>query len=218
MRPPRAGINFVQDIPPQAKAAFETGLKLARENRIPEAIAAYQDAIKIFPTYFNAHLILASELAKQNKLQDAISSLDAARSVNPKDDRVYDLFARVMMQQRKFSVAARIYAEAARLNPAEPQYQISQAIALIEQAGLIDVGQKSADEDRRFALDEAERILLQALKQNDRLADAHLQLARVYERKGQKKQAADQLELYLRKSPGAKNADQIKLAIKTLRQ
>jgi tetratricopeptide (TPR) repeat protein len=119
-RTARPGINFVQNIPAPALAAYETGLKHAREKRVAEAIASYQNAIKLFPNYFNAHLILANELAKQGKFQEAIASLDAARTANPKDDRVYDLFARVMMQQRKYAMAARIYAEAARLNPAEP--------------------------------------------------------------------------------------------------
>ena len=219
-RPPRPGINFVQNIPAPALAAYETGLKHAREKRVAEAIASYQDAIKLFPNYFNAHLTLANELAKQGKFQEAIKSLDAARTANPKDDRVYDLFARVMMQQRKYAMAARIYAEAAKLNPGEPQYLLSQATALIEQSNLINVaaGSAAAEEERSFALVEAEKILLQVTKQNDKLADVHLQLARVYERKGERGRAATELERYLSKAPNAKNADQIKAAIKTLRE
>ncbi len=45
-----------------------------------------------------------------------------------------------------------------------------------------------------------------------------MQLARVYEKKGERKQAAEQLERYLRKAPNAKNAEQIKGAIRTLTQ
>lgn len=220
-RPPRPGINFVQNIPAPALAAYEAGLKHAREKRVAEAIASYQDAIKLFPNYFNAHFTLASELARQNKFQEAIASLEAARSANPKDDRVYDLFARVMMQQRKYAMAARIYAEAARLNPGEPQYLLLQATALIEQTSLTNVAAGSAaaaEEERSFALVEAEKILLQVTKQNDKLADVHLQLARVYERKGERGRAAAELERYLSKAPNAKNADQIKAAIKTLRE
>ena len=217
--PPRAGINFVQDVPPAARAAFEAGLKLARENRVAEAIASYENAVKLFPSYFNAHFSLAQEFARQSKLQEAITSLEAARLVNPKEDRVYDLFARVMMQQRKYSVAARIYAEATRLNPAETQYLLARATALIEQVVVIDASPaKAVAEDRSFALSEAERILAQALKQNEKLAEVHLQLARVYEKKGERTRAAEQLERYLRKTPNAKNAEQIKAAIKKLRQ
>jgi tetratricopeptide (TPR) repeat protein len=219
VRPPRAGINFVQNIPAPALAAFEAGLKHSRENRPTEAIASYREAIKIFPNYFNANLTLAAELAKQGQLQEAITSLEAARAANPKDDRVYDLFARVMMQQHKYSVAARIYAEAARLNPAETQYLLSRGTALVEQVVVIDGAPSTAAADERsFALAEAEGVLLQAVKQNEKLADAHLQLARVYEKKGDRARAAEQLERYLRKAPNAKNAEQIKAAIKTLRQ
>lgn len=218
VRPPRAGINFVQDVPPAARAAFEAGLKLSRENLIAEAIASYENAVKLFPGYFNARLNLANEYARQGKLQEAITNLEAARVVNPKDDRVYDLFARVMMQQRKYSVAARIYGEATRLNPAETQYLIARATALIEQVVVIDAAPAKADEERSFALAEAERILAQALKQNEKLAEVHLQLARVYEKRSERKQAAEQLERYLRKAPTAKNAEQIKDAIRTLRQ
>jgi regulator of sirC expression with transglutaminase-like and TPR domain len=125
-----------------------------------------------------------------------------------------------MMQQRKYAMAARIYAEAAKLNPGEPQYLLSQATALIEQSTLINAaaGSVAAEEERSFALVEAEKILLQLTKQNDKLADVHLQLARVYERKGERGRAATELERYLSKAPNAKNADQIKAAIKTLRE
>ena len=218
VRPQRAGTNFVQDVPPAAQAAFEAGLKLARENRLAEAIVSYESAIKLFPSYFNAHFTLAHEYARQGKLQQAITSLEAARAVNPKEDRVYDLFARVMMQQRKFSVAARIYAEATRLNPTETQYLLARATALIEQVVVIDASPaKTAEEDRSFALAEAEKILSQAIKENEKLAEVHLQLARVYEKKGERTRAAEQLERYLRKAPNAKNAEQIKDAIKKLR-
>lgn len=218
LRPPRAGINFVQDVPPAALAAFMAGIKLTRENRIDEAIASYQNAIKIFPTYFNAHLTLGNELARQGKLQEAITSLEAARLVNPKDDRVYDLFGRVMMKQRKYAVAARIYAEAARLNPAEPQYQLARATALVEQATTIDQTKSAtAAEERLFALTEAENTLTQLSRQDKKLADVHLQLARVYERKGERARAAGELEQYLRKAPNAKNAEAIRGAIKSLK-
>ena len=219
IRPPRPGLSFVQDIPPPALAAFESGLKLAREKRDAEAIAAYENALKIFPDYFNARFVLANELARQGKFVEAIKHLEDARRVNPKDDRVYDLFARMMMQQRKYAVAARIYAEAARLNAAEPQYQLSEATALVEQASIIDQTKSPTDaEQRLFALTEAEKILIQLSRQDRKLADVHLQLARVYEKKGDRARAAEELEQYLRKAPTAKNAEAVRQAIKSLKK
>jgi predicted Zn-dependent protease len=218
VRPARAGLTFVQDIPKSARAAFESGIKAARENRVPEAMSAYESAIGIFPDYFDARLVLANELAKQGKFQEAIKHLDEARRVNPNDDRVFDLFARIMMQQRKFAVAARIYAEAARLNPADALYLLAEGTALVEQASSIDASQsKAAADERTFVFTEAEKVLLEALRLNKQLADVHLQLARVYEKRGERPRAAAELEQYLKKAQNVKNAEAIRQAIKTLR-
>ena len=218
VRPPRAGLSFVQDIPKTARVAFESGIKLSRENHLPEAISAYENAIAIFTDYFDAHLVLANEFAKQSKFPEAIKHLDEARRVNPKDDRVYDLFARIMMQQQKYAVAARIYAEAAHLNPTDSQYLLAEGTALVEQASIIDAAQsKAAADERTFVFTEAEKVLLEALRVNKQLADVHLQLARVYEKRGERPRAAAELEQYLKKAQNVKNAEAIRQAIKTLR-
>jgi tetratricopeptide (TPR) repeat protein len=220
VRPPRAGLNFAQNVPRTARDAFETGIKFARENKPVEAVAAYENAIKIFPDYFDAHFVLASELARQGKFNDAIKHLDEARRINPKDDRIYDLFARVMRQQHKYAVAARIYAEAGRLNPTEPQYLIAEAASLIDQGMTIDPTQsKAAADERAFAFNEAAKALDRADQLgNHKLAEVHLQRARLYEKKGERARAADELEQYLRKTPNAKNADALRQAIRTLRE
>src|SRR6185503_20265753 len=79
VRPPRPGLSFVQEVPKAARDAFDSGLKFARENRTADAISAYETAIKIFPDYFDARLVLANEVARQGKFPEAIKHLDAAR-------------------------------------------------------------------------------------------------------------------------------------------
>ncbi|MCA1817863.1 MAG: hypothetical protein LC746_15995, partial [Acidobacteria bacterium] len=65
---------------------------------------------------------------------------------------------------------------------------------------------------------EAEKALARADEiSNRRLADVHLQRARLYEKRGDRARAADELEQYLRKAPNAKNAEAIRQAIKQLR-
>ncbi|MDT7603968.1 MAG: Tetratricopeptide repeat [Acidobacteriota bacterium] len=219
VRPPRAGLNFAQNVPKAARDAFEAGVRAARDNKPGEAITAYESAIKIFPDYFDAHFVLASELAQQGKLDDATKHLQEARRVNERDDRVWDLFARILRQQHKYAVAARVYAEAAKLNPSEPQYLISEAASLIDQGATIDPAQsKAAADERAFAFNESEKALAQADTLSSRkLAEVNLQRARLYEKRGDRARAADELEQYLRKAPNAKNADAIRQAIKTLR-
>jgi tetratricopeptide (TPR) repeat protein len=215
IRPPRAGLNFVQNVPPAARAAYESALKLLRDARAPDALASLQEAIRLFPDYFDARFLLASEYIKGGKLGEAITELNEAQRINPKDDRVWHAFGSVLMQQRKFAVAARIFAEAARLSPNDPQYLLLQATALIEQAASIAPGK--ADE-RNYAFTEAEKSLARADElSNRKLAAVHLQRARLYEKRGDRARAADELERYLRQSPDLKNAAAIREAIKTLR-
>lgn len=215
VRPPRAGLNFVQNVPPPARAAYESALKLLRDGRAADALTSLQEAVRIFPDYFDARFLLASEHIKGGKLGEAITELNEAQRINPKDDRVWHAFGSVLMQQRKFAVAARIFAEAARLSPSDPQYLLLHASALIEQAALI--GQDKTDE-RNYALGEAEKSLARADELGKRkLAAVHLQRARLYEKRGDRARAADELERYLRQSPDLKNAAAVREAIKTLR-
>ncbi|MCA1628828.1 MAG: carboxypeptidase regulatory-like domain-containing protein [Acidobacteria bacterium] len=218
VRPPRAGLNFAQNVPRTARDAFESGVRLARENKPAEAVAAYEGAIKIFPDYFDAHFVLASEFARQGKFDDATKHLQEARRVNERDDRVWELFARILMRQRKFAVAARVFGEASRLNPTDAQYLVSQASAFIEQASATDASKsKAAADEREFAFAEAEKSLARAEQLDRKLAEVNLQRARLYEKRGDRARAASELEQYLRKAPNAKNAEGVRQAIKTLR-
>ncbi|HLL70388.1 MAG TPA: tetratricopeptide repeat protein [Pyrinomonadaceae bacterium] len=215
VRPPRAGLNFVQNVPKAARDSYELSLKHLRENRAPDAHAALREAVRVFPDYFDAHFLLASEHIKQNKLDDAIKELNEAQRINPKDDRVWHAFGNVLMQQRKFAVAARVFAEASRLSPNDPQYPLLMGTALIEQAATID---PAKPEERNYAFSEAEKSLARAYQLSERkLAAVHLQLARLHEKRGDRARAADELEQYLRRSPDLKNAAAIREAVKTLR-
>jgi len=218
-RPPRAGLNFVQNIPQAAQTSYESALKLSKQGKKEEAIAALQEAIRIFPDYFNAHFILGSEFMKAGKHGEAIAQLDEARRINPRDDRTYELFGLVLMQQKKYAVAAAVFAEASRMSALDPQYPLMRGMALIEQASTINGSQsKQAENDRVATLNDAETSLKHAYElSGKKLAAAHLQLARVYEKRGQRDRAASELEQYLREAPDAKNADAVRDGIKKLR-
>lgn len=216
-RSPRAGVIFVQKVPKPALDAFEMAMNLLAKRRAQEAQASLESAIKIFPDYLEARFVLAGELAKKGKLDDAINQLNEAQRVNPKDDRVWYAFGAALLQQRKYAVAARVFGEAANLNPLEPQYSYMQGLALIDQAATIEPNTQQAIDTRNFFLAEAEKVLLRAYEVSDKkLAVVHLQLARLYEKKGDRNRAAGELEQYL-KSPEAKNSAAIREAIRKLR-
>jgi TolA-binding protein len=214
----RGGVRFVQAVPKAAEDAFTQATKMLGDGRVDEAQAALEISLKIFPDYFDARFLFASELFKQGKLDDAIKQLNEAQRINPKDARVWYLFGTLLVQQRKYAVAARVFAEAANLNPLEPQYSFMQGVALIDQSANDQSEAKQSGEVRAFFLSEAEKALIRAYEvSGKKLALVHLQLARVYEKRGDRKRAAEELDQYLR-SPDAKNPAQIRDAIKKLRE
>jgi Flp pilus assembly protein TadD len=67
--------------------------------------------------------------------------------------------------------------------------------------------------------DEAEKELLLSLKLGkEQMKEAHRILAIIYSSRGAKKQAAQQLEAYLKLAPNAPDADQIKQMIRRLNE
>lgn len=210
---------FVQNVPPVARDAFDRGMKLLKEGKSSESIAALQEATKNFPDYFDAHFAMANELIKLDRLAEAIAELEHARRINSKDDRVYQSFSVILVKQKKYAVAAAVLGEASKLNPNDPQILVMRGSALIDQAQTIDPSKsKESAAERNSVFDMAEKDLMKAYEMSSKkLISVYLQMARLYEKKGDRARAADELESYLKLSPDAKNADAIREAIKKLR-
>jgi len=216
-RPGRVSVS--QNVPARAREAFERGMKLSREGHATEAEAAVREAVTVFPDYFDARFWLANELIRTKRLDDAVPHLEVARRVNPNDERVYLSFGNLLMLKNNYAVAAAVFGEAARLSPTDPQPLFHRGMALVSYAAQIDAASsKKAADARRLALDDAEKALTEAYRlSGKKLADAHLQLARVYEKRGDLARAADEIEQYLRQNPDAPNAAGLRDAVKSLR-
>lgn len=217
---PRATVvsAFNQDIPKAARETLDRAKKMASQGKAELALSLMREAINLFPDYFEAHLEMGNELLQTGHLEEAITELDKARKINPNDDRAYFSFGLVLMQQKNYAIAIAVFAEAARLNPTNPVNPLMRGIALIHQASTIDLGASEAAADREFILKRAEVALGQAFElSGKKLTADYLTLAMFYEMKGERTRAADELEQYLQKNPGAKNADAIRQAIKRLR-
>jgi tetratricopeptide (TPR) repeat protein len=209
---------FRQDIPPSALEAYKRGVKLLAEHKGNEGIAALNEALRLMPNYFDAHFALGLELFHLGRLNDAIASLEKARAINPNDGRLYYTFGLVLGEQKKYALAARVLGEAWRLNPSNFSILVSRGTFLIEYALSVNSASTSGATERNATLGMARSDLLKALElSGGKTAAAHLQLARVYEKTGDPRKAADELEQYLRLSPDDKRAEAIRAAIKTLR-
>jgi Tfp pilus assembly protein PilF len=199
---PRAGTVFQQEVPEAALKAYRRGLRMLAERKSDEGTAALREAIKILPKYFDAHFALALEFVRLHRTTEATEELEQARAINPKDGRLYHTFGLVLYEQKKYALAATVFEAAVKLDPANAEARLMRGAALIETGRL----KEAEDEIAR-----ADQI------SSHKLPIVHLHLARVYERRGNRSRAADELEAYLRQKPEADNAPAIREAIKKLR-
>ncbi|MDQ2977193.1 MAG: tetratricopeptide repeat protein [Acidobacteriota bacterium] len=207
---------FVQDVPKPARQALDRAMKLSVDNKPDAAIEKMQEAIKLFPQYFEARLQLGNQFMKLGRLAEAIAELDRAREVNANDECLYQSFGLVLMRQRNYAVAVAVFSEASRLNPTNPMNALMKATALIHQAYSMNSGTGTGD--REHILNRAEVALTDAASLSDkRLKPDHLTLAMLYEMKEDRARAAAELESYLIENPNVRNAEDLRQSIQKLR-
>jgi tetratricopeptide (TPR) repeat protein len=215
-RAPAGVVNaFSQEVPKAARERLDRARKLADEGKGEAAMVEVREAIRIFPRYFDAHLMLGNYLVQTGHLEEAIPELDLAREVNPNDERVYQSFGLLLMKQRKYPIAVAVFTEATRLNPTNPVNFLLRASGLIYQTATIEAAEAN---QRRDLLKQADLALAKAAELSDKKAKIDsMTLAMFYELKGEPSRAADELEGYLKTNPGARNAEVIQKEIARLR-
>jgi tetratricopeptide (TPR) repeat protein len=210
---------FTQNVPSAARDMFDRAIRMSKAGKGELAQVLLKESLKVYPNYFDAHLALGNELFKAGKLAEAMTEFEKARSINPRDDQVYLSVGLVMMQQKRYNVAASVFADASLLNPVEPLHRLMRGIALVREASAINrTNSKSSAAERDALYKRAEEALAQAYDlSSGRLPEVYLYRALIYEQKGERARAADELEQYLQVNSGAENADAIREAIRKLR-
>jgi tetratricopeptide (TPR) repeat protein len=210
---PSPSVNFAQDVPKAARAAYEKAVAKMREGKSEEATRLLREAISIYDEYFNALFALGGELYREGKYQEALETLERARQINDREGAVYYLFGLVMIKQQKFGVAEYAFRKAMEMNADNAATHFHRGFALI---GLALQGQDA--QQRVTDLAEAEREMDRAWDMsNKRLTAVYLHRARIYEVRGEKEAAARELEKFLQAEPDAKNAPAVREAILKLR-
>lgn len=198
------GAVFVQEVPELALREYERGAALLqRPEQRKEGLETLKKAIELFPLYFAALELLGSEYVKRQEYEPAIPVLTKAIAVNR---RAYQSLHLLSVAQYNLQ-------------------QLPQAVESMRRAIAIDHRSINANlwlgmllrQIRK--LDEAETYL----KQADRLAaskspEAHWQLALLFNQLKRYKEAADELELFLKIQPEAKDTELIKKLIQRFRQ
>jgi tetratricopeptide (TPR) repeat protein len=197
------GVVFVQKVPDEAKKEFERGTSLLKkQGQQQDGLLALEKAVELFPDYFAALEVLGSQYVKQQKYDRAVPLLMKAVEVNRQSYQSLYPLSVAQYNLKQLPEAVESMKRAIVLNPQSATANLWLGMLLRQSSKL----------------DEAETYL----KNADRLAgsksaDVHWQLALLFNDLKRYKESADELELFLRVAPDAKDKELITRLIQRLR-
>lgn len=199
-----AGSIYVQEVPDNARSAYETAVRELESDKSKEkALADLQRAIDLFPEYYAALDLLGQEYVKRANYQAALPLLTKAVSVNSRSSSTWYSLGYTQYRLRNLPAATESLTKAASLNAD------SSNIRLL--LGTVERMQQHWGN--------AETQLKQARTLSKTpSAEVHWQLALLYNQTNRYAEAADHLELFLKAQPDSRDAEKIRKLIAELRQ
>lgn len=190
-------------IPKEAKKAYEKGSKSAKKGEMIEALDHLNQAIQLYPKYFDAYMALGELKAKAKDLIAAETAFVQAIEIKPKSTEARFHLGVVLIKGGKFSLATEKLRQAIELGDSSANTYLFLGVALMNTKNF----------------EESEKMLLKALDIAGNVQPGiRIYLADCYERWGKKDKTIEQLEAYVRQAPSASNVTDIERAIKQLKE
>jgi len=200
---PITGSVYAQDVPEEARRLYKQGLRDINEPD-GKGFKEIDDALRIFPTYYDALDTMGREYVARTEYQKSLPYLIKSIDVNQKSfSSFYALaYACYQLNHRPEALQAAHAAVVLQSNSANAQLLYGTLLRL----------------DNNYP--ESEKALREAEKQtrDSPVAEIHWQLALLYNHMGRNKDAADELEHYLKLEPDAVKKKEIQDLIAKLRK
>jgi len=188
--------NYNARFPKKAIKEYEKGVEADSESKRDVAIAHYEAALKLAPSYYPAHNNLGSDYLAKNDPVSARMEFEKVVELNQSDSEGYFNLTNVCLLTGQLDDAQRYLGEGLRRNPESS-------------LGQFLLGSLSM---RQGKYDEAETALRQVIKLNPNLQQAHLQLVNLFLERGRLADAATELQAFITafpQSPFAPKARQL---------
>ncbi len=197
------GVVFIQKIPKEAEKVYDNAVKELAKKNVDNGIVQLREAVKLFPNYYQALQRLGKELFIKGKYGEAAQIFLKASEINPKSSTSFYYLGNSLSKLNYNKAAIIALNQALIISPSSVQ--------------VLYVLGKTERSEGKYA--EAEKHLLEAEKlSKSGIPEIHWELAQIYANHFKKyKEAADELEQFLKTRPDARDAENIKKLIKTLR-
>jgi Tfp pilus assembly protein PilF len=197
------GVVFAQEVPAEAKKIYENAIRDLEAKRDAQGLQELKKSIELFPTYYAALERLGTEYAMRGQYVAAVILLRQAIAIFPKGYQGLYSLGVALYNLNELAAAIEIFEKAIAISPNSVNSQLWLGKALREK------GQYEKAEPHLKRANELGK---------NRVPETHWQLALLYNHTKRNREAADELETYLKLKPDAPNADSIKEMIKKLRE
>jgi Flp pilus assembly protein TadD len=191
------------NVPKPALVHYDKAIEQSTNSDYQGAIEELKLAIKEYPSFMLAFNALGVQYLNLNQLEKADEAFQSALKITP------DAFA-VLINRGIANFMMKRYGEAVPF--------LHKALAKNDQSavGHYFLGQALAN---LGLFEDAEKELQASLKlEQEKMKEAHRILAIIYASRGARKQAADELEAYLKLAPDTPDAEKLKEKIRQLRE
>lgn len=197
------GAVFVQDVPAEARKLYKQGVSDINEKG-DKGFPEIEQALKIFPDYYDALNTLGTEYVARKEYQKALPHLIRAIDINRRSfSSFYALaYACYQLDHRPEALEAARAATVLQGNSLNAQLLYGTLLRL-----------NSSYEKSLQAL-----LAAKKLSQDSPVAEIHWQLALLFNRLGRNQEAANELEVYLNIQPEARDKKEIQNLIAKLRK
>ncbi|HWS55604.1 MAG TPA: tetratricopeptide repeat protein [Pyrinomonadaceae bacterium] len=212
LRPKRESSDLAQpgvlnaalaNVPKQAAELYQRGMEHARRNEHERAADLLKMAVEAHPNFPLALNELGVTYLKLKRPEKAAEALGAALKLAPEEHHTLVAYGRALLDLQRLSESEEQFRKALSKNASSPWARFYLGLILV----------------KRRDLDGAEAEFKSALGAGGpQLALAHYYLGGIYWNKGQYKQAAEELETYLRLAPDAPDAARLRETIKEFRK
>jgi tetratricopeptide (TPR) repeat protein len=131
---PITGVVSVRElqhpIPRKATQKAFDAQKLANANKLPQAIAKLEEAVRIAPEYRDAHWNLGVLYGRLGRLAEARAQFQKAIDIGPPASGIYFNLALISLEAREYGEAQNWAAKALKLDPANSPAKIALEAAL----------------------------------------------------------------------------------------
>jgi Tfp pilus assembly protein PilF len=200
----RAGVvnAALASVPKPALTLYNKAIESARDGHDGKAVEQLKAALVIHPNFALALTNLGVIYMKMKQPDNALDPLRSALKLEPDDYVALLTYGTALFDKQQFSEAEEQFRKALQKNNASPSAHFYVGLIMLKKQDL-DGGEKAFKSAVEFGGDE--------------IAVAHKYLGGIYWAKRDYKQAADELETYLRLTPNAEDAARMRATIKEFR-